>query len=326
MLASLNESRFPKKRELVQLNCPQCGGLVRITTPGVSQSAVCQHCGTIVGTTLANKVLGKIELEYFHSPKFEIDQIIVLEGSKWRCTGYGIRCLEDESYAWEEYVFHNPFHGFLWILYNGCYYYVGKRINTLPKGVEKLVGNKLSFASADESPIRVELQGRGFTFFEFCRAKYNFLKGEFYWQAEINKPVAMTDFVHAADNNILLSVEAEDKELNFTAFRWLPRAELGQYRNASKELSLPGEAPFLKVFPEHTLTQSALQGKNFKFWMAVYFFAALVAILFLPGSDTVVNVVLYLLAFGAFVAILKWQNNMALNSVAKAKLFLSEVR
>jgi hypothetical protein len=308
---------FPRKISYANFNCPQCASPVQIEAQGRSLSVVCLSCGSVLDAMGSHAILAKVQLQKSHVPCFEIGSVLTLEKKKWKCIGFGVRSLADNSFTWEEYLLHNPFYGFQWLLFNGGYFYLGKRVNTLPVG--------LGHQPLSEHRSILNLKNQAFRFYEYCQAKYIYLCGEFYWQAQTDVLVEMADFVHAQHQNLLLSVEKEQDEWNFTVFRWLPRSEVAAFLNPKRTLELPGGYPFLKIGKDSStghLTNAPVTRKMLLICCAL----AMFCLFLFPGVDSMVNVSCFAVGWFVYYQINVSNATQSETNLLQAIAFLKTIR
>jgi hypothetical protein len=232
----------------------------------------------VIDTAFTREVLGKVALEKDWNPCIALGTDVRLEGRKWRAVGAARRSLADNTFSWEEILLHNPFQGFLWIVFNGGYFYVGRRVNALPEGLAPVLS----------SPRNPRFEGLSFQYYDDCKAVYDAVRGEFYWQVRTGEPVDMADYVLDGDRSLLLSVEREADEQNCTLLFWIPRAEIAPYLNPQCTLAFPSEASPLKVTSESGGESTVSRG-----FVVACSVAAAFSILVFRNMTAVVNTMIY---------------------------------
>ncbi|MCA2961001.1 MAG: DUF4178 domain-containing protein [Silvanigrellales bacterium] len=232
----------------------------------------------MIDTAFTREVLGKVALEKDWNPCIALGTDVRLEGRKWRAVGAARRSLADNTYSWEEILLHNPFQGFLWIVFNGGYFYAGKRVNALPEGLAPVLS----------SPRNPRFEGLSFQYYDDCKAVYDAVRGEFFWQVRTGEPVDMADYVLDGDRSLLLSVEREADEQNCTLLFWIPRAEIAPYLNPQCTLAFPSEASPLKVTSESGGESTVSRG-----FVVACSVAAAFSILVFRNMTAVVNTMIY---------------------------------
>ena len=279
------KAAFPRHIALDALNCPSCGGVVKLRAAGHAVAAVCSHCGTVIDTTGSRAVLGKVALASEWDLCVEVGTDLRLDGRKWRCVGAARRVLQDKTFLWEEYLLHNPFYGFRWLVYNAGYFYLGKRVNSLPTGIDVLA------AATGEATFL----GNAFLHYDSCLASYELVVGEFYWQVKTGDDVAMSDYVETKDGALMLSIEADAAERNVTLLKWVSRSEVAPYLNPKRHLSIPSEPSPLRVASDDAGEPPEKQGVVIAFTLV-----AVCLLFFFRHAAATANAVLYILGLWFF--------------------------
>lgn len=95
-------------------NCPSCGGVVSLRAAGLTMTAVCSHCGTVLDTSTPQlQIVQKAVAKRHCKPSIPLGQRGHILGADWEMIGFMQR--RDSEAAWQEYLLYNPFQGFRWL-------------------------------------------------------------------------------------------------------------------------------------------------------------------------------------------------------------------
>lgn len=175
-------------------NCPSCGAPVQIRAEGLSMSAVCVSCATILDTSKP----GLAEIGHVMKATLQIKPVLpigargVLKGDTWEVIGFMRR--KDKWCSWDEFLLFNPWLGFRFLVtFRGHWSFV----RLLP-----------GHHTADR------WEGQHFSLFAREEATTVNVLGEFYWRVRSGEKVQLTDYVRPP---FVLSAEFS-KELNEVAW------------------------------------------------------------------------------------------------------------
>lgn len=156
-------------------SCPNCAAPVNIRAAGLTMSAVCGSCATIIDTSdERHQILERAgEKLNDHPPKIPIGKRGTFRGTEYEVIGFVRR---SDGYAeWSEYLLFNPWRGFDWLVtYNGHWTFVERLLET-PR-------------ANDPSPL-------GFRLYAVYRASVISVLGEFYWQTSTSETTDVQDFI-----------------------------------------------------------------------------------------------------------------------------------
>jgi len=137
--------------------CPSCGGVIGLRAAGLTMTAVCTHCGSVLDTSTPQlQVVQKAAAKRTCQPAIPLGQRGNIQGADWEMIGFMQR--RDSGASWLEYLLYNPFHGFRWLTeYEGRWTWMDRLLVT-----PNLPASQFDDEEEDSSVTYVE--------------------GEFYWQ------------------------------------------------------------------------------------------------------------------------------------------------
>ncbi len=189
------------------LACPQCGGAVSIRAAGLSTTAVCQHCSSVLD--IANDNLRVIAEA--HSRTRDIPLPLgsrgTLQGHAWDVIGYMERSDATEEYAWREYLLFNPWQGFRFLVENQGHW---SFVTMLRQSLDSWIAY-------------VRHAGRNHRLFGTTNAKVLYVMGEFYWRVRVGERCHIRDYVAPP---YMLSSEQNAQELTWSEGVYLDSARV----------------------------------------------------------------------------------------------------
>jgi hypothetical protein len=230
--AGLDPSRAPAASvrfvPAERLNCPKCGGEIRIRDPATVVRLGCSHCGALLDPAHPGAAVA--------TARFQVTPSIPL-GSRGKLRGLDVEVLaflvrsvsvDGMRYAWREYLLRAVGgKGYRWLSESNGHWMLLE-----PVGVGSLEIRDGSW---------VKRNGERFRHFQGGTAVLDAVYGEVYWRAEIGEKVQSDDYVAPPR---LVSVEGDAKEIQATLGEYLERDELAAAFALKSELPWPsGIAP-----------------------------------------------------------------------------------
>lgn len=170
-------ARPSRPRSLV---CPHCGAPVTIRASGLSVTAACAACGSVLDVNdAAVRLIGTAQ-QRTRTPLIAIGARGTLAGTVWEVVGYQERSSEQGSWRWEEYLLFNPYRGFRFLGQDHGHW-------TLYGLLRQAVG---AGGVIDGDPHRYRREFGG-------PARTEYVLGEFYWRVRTGDTVEVTDYVDA---------------------------------------------------------------------------------------------------------------------------------
>ena len=168
-----------EKNRTDALPCPNCGAPVNLRAAGLSMSAVCGSCSSVIDT--ANRTFQLIERAEKAvrslNPLIPIGTRGKLRGADWEVIGMCARA--DQWAGWSEYLLFNPWAGFRWLVTFRGHWSLVDRLTSM----SNVAGKSCSF------------DGREYRIFASAMATVTGALGEFYWKVKRGEKAALSDFI-----------------------------------------------------------------------------------------------------------------------------------
>ncbi len=199
--------------------CPQCGSPVTLRAVGITVTAVCPACGSVIDTASPELKIVQAARDADFATPLDIGWRGELDGIQWEVIGCVSKSVKSTVYHWEEYLLFNPWHGFRFLSQVNGHWTLFKRLNENIDGI----GRRNT----------IGLKGRTFHVFNKDTVVVDRVKGEFYWRLKVGDETFASDYVSAP---WMLSCEESDDEINVSMGRYVPKADI---RRAFPEARLP---------------------------------------------------------------------------------------
>ena len=186
------------------LECPACGGSIRLRAVGLSVNVGCTQCGTLLDVASDEVRILKKAQPYQQAPLIPLGTRGILDGIKWEVIGLlrkssvvGV----GERYGWEEYLLYNPYQGFRFLAQAQGHWTLYRVL----KGPQE---------DSDTTGFERFFQGK---------AEVDYVLGEFYWRVKKGDTAQLTDSIKPP---YVRSVEKTDDEIVISLGRYLSPAEV----------------------------------------------------------------------------------------------------
>ncbi len=198
-----------EKYRTAALSCPKCGAVVNLRAAGLSMSAVCGSCSSVIDTADTNlKIIQKAkDAVSALKPVLPIGRRGTLRGTQWEVIGLCVR--KDQWVSWSEYLLFNPWAGFRWLVtFNGHWSFVTR----MPE-------------IADLSGTAITMGDREYKLYASGHAQVTGVLGEFYWKVRRGEHAMLNDFI--APPFILSKEFYKDlKEFTWSHGEYMPHTEV----------------------------------------------------------------------------------------------------
>jgi hypothetical protein len=207
-------------------SCPSCGGAIGVRAVGITLTATCQSCHSIVDVGNEElRIIGKASAATVKTA-LPIGARGKLFDAEWEVIGFSIRSDQTEQWQWREYLLFNPWQGFRFLIENdGHWNFVQMLRRQIPGTINS------SF---------INFEGRSYKLFVKGNNKTLYVMGEFYWRVKVGESVRAADFVCPP---YMLSVEKSDQDVIWSHAFYLYREEVAEAFGVKSLPSQRGVAP-----------------------------------------------------------------------------------
>ncbi len=244
------------------LQCPHCGGALKLHSPDQAQRVGCPYCGSLLdasgGKLAFLKSLKQPDARMF----IPLGTDGVIRGIPYTCIGYLRRScnVEGENYPWGEYLLLDRKHGFHWL--------------TESDGHWSLVDSVSAGDVEDHSnPSFLIFKGQSFRRYQDVDARVDGVYGEFYWKVEQGEMAHVSEYISPP-----LSLASETQkhkgggeEINWSLSTYIEPGEIWH------AFTLQGTAPMPKGVAPHMPNPLKPRLQQMTLWM-VLALGALVAL------------------------------------------------
>lgn len=217
--SDLKAGQFNVEVEAKRLNCPNCGGPLKLIAPDKTERVCCPNCHSLLDVSEGN-------LQYLHTLRSPPVEVLIplgrtgkLDDVEYTVIGMMQRFViyDNIRYPWTEYLLYSRTHGFRWLVHSDCHWSFVETVS--PGDVTQGKGG-------------ATWNGRKFKLYQLADATVSYVVGEFYWKVEVGEKVNVADYVSPP---YLLSVERSTaagganknaNEVNFSIGKYLPHEEV----------------------------------------------------------------------------------------------------
>lgn len=202
----------PKPGGIKTFSCPACGGTIGLRAVGISVTAICQHCSSVIDVANDNFRIIQQSKVKTRKIRLPIGTRGTLFGTEWEVVGFVSRTDETGLYFWREYLLFNPYQGFRFLVENQGHWNFVRLLR------QNIAGNgKTGNAWFDDQSYRLFLRGG---------AKVEYVLGEFYWRVKVGAYTNVADYIAPP---YMLSVETSEDEITWSQGLYVEREQI---RNA----------------------------------------------------------------------------------------------
>jgi hypothetical protein len=190
------------------LTCGNCGAAVVLRAQGLSLTAVCGACKSLLDAaepTLAR--LADAHAAQTVTPRLPIGSFGKLDGREWQVIGFLQRSTLEGDASWREYLLFVPLVGFAWLTEESGHWHFVRLVKDEP----------------DELPGRAALGRVSYRRLQSGSNEVTYVEGEFYWRVRLGDKASSIDFIAPP---LILSQESMADETSWSAGRYLEPREV----------------------------------------------------------------------------------------------------
>lgn len=202
--------------------CPNCSGSIAIRAAGLSITAVCEHCGSVID--VANETLQLISRarQRTREVPLPLGSRGTLFDIEWEVIGYMERSVVnapyDGAYSWREYLLFNPWQGFRFLVEADGHW---SFVNSIRRALKPF--GQTAFYDR-----------QSFRLYNTCNAAVTYVMGEFYWRVKQGDTAFLADYIAPP---AMLSLERTADEVNWSYGVYVASAEV------QKSFAITGDFP-----------------------------------------------------------------------------------
>ena len=251
------------------LQCPHCGGALKLHSPDQAQRVGCPYCGSLLDASSGKlsflKSLKQPDARMF----IPLGTDGVIRGVPYTCIGYLRRSckVDGEIYPWGEYLLLDRKHGFHWLTESDGHWSLVESVSAGDVG-------------AHANPSFVILKGTSFRRYQDVDARVDGVYGEFYWKVEQGEMAHVSEFISPP-----LSLASETQkhkgggeEINWSLSTYIQPSEIWH------AFSLQGTAPSPTGIAPHMPNPLKPRLQQMTMWMVMALGALLVLVMVLSIS------------------------------------------
>ena len=166
------------------LQCPHCGGALKLHSPDQAQRVGCPYCGSLLDASGGKLAFLKSLKQPDGRMFIPLGTDGVIRGVPYTCIGYLRRSctVEGETYPWGEYLLLDRKHGFHWL--------------TESDGHWSLVDSVSAGDVGDHTnPSFLIFKGQSFRRYQDVDARVDGVYGEFYWKVEQGEMAHISEYI-----------------------------------------------------------------------------------------------------------------------------------
>lgn len=205
----------PEVQAVRSLRCPSCSASLSLRAPGQSQRVVCEYCGSSLSVDERDgaSTLGLVlQAQRAWKPPLALGSRGRLGGVDWELLGAMERFVrvEGQTYPWREYLLHNPYRGFRWLVESNGHWLFVAPLAQVPGG-------------GGRRPGTLRLGDTTYRHFQGGTAEVRRVLGEFYWEVAVGDQAQTDDWVAPPR---MISRETTGDEIHWSVGQYLPLAEV----------------------------------------------------------------------------------------------------
>lgn len=209
----------PPIKSMKAFQCPGCGGSIELRAVGISITAVCRQCSSIIDTANPDLHVIQAARQAAFSTGIEIGSRGELYGTLWEVIGYTRKSVKGTIYGWDEYLLYNPWEGFRFLSQSDGHWTFFKRLNA---AIDR-IGRHNSLTYNDKA----------YSIFNKDYVVVDSVQGEFYWRVKTGDETYAADYIRPP---YMLSSEKSNDEINISLGVYVDKAVL---RKAFPKARLP---------------------------------------------------------------------------------------